>query len=128
MPYFRLLGGGLTFVIGRPICLRIVASSGIPGIGVLPGVKPFLNCSELGMPGMGLLPIGILTAFTEIPGGKFAEGGNALAESPGGIFAGSSFISLFARVLELEFDGVFDPQPKQKMAANMIKIVFLNIL
>ena len=98
----------------------------------LPGLKPFLNCSELGMPGMGLLPIGILTAFTEIPGGKFAEGGSGLAERPAGIFAGSSLISrpeIFELIFAFAFDDEFEPQPKQKMAANMINVVmFLNIL
>lgn len=115
-----------------PICFRIVASSGIPGIGVLPGVKPFLNCSLVGIPGMGLLPIGIFTAFTEIPGGKFAESGSRFAESPGGIFAGSSLISPLAMELEFElvFDGPLEPQPKPvKMTAKPSKrAVFLHIL
>ena len=77
------------------------------------------------------MPSGMLTAFTEIPGGKFADGGNGFAESPGGMFAGSSFISRLAILLELTFifgDG-FDPQPKLRKVANMIKAdVFLNIL
>jgi len=107
-----LLGGGFTLVTGSPICFRIVASSGIPGIGVLPGLKPFLNCSLDGMPGIGLLPKGTF-AFNEIPGGIVSEGGSGLAESPGGIFAGSSLISLGARVFALafSFDDEFEPQP-----------------
>lgn len=81
---------------------------------------------------MGLLPIGILTAFTEIPGGKFAEGGSRLAERPGGIFAGSSLISPFAMELEFElvFDDPLEPQPKPaKMTAKPSKRAeFLYIL
>ena len=122
----------MTFVEGRPICFFFFFSLGIPGICVLLGVNPFLNCSLVGMPGMGLLPMGTLTAFTEIPGGKFAEGGNGLAERPGGIFAGSSLITPFAMELEFElvFDGPLEPQPKpEKMTAKQSKrAAFLNIL
>lgn len=111
--------GALTFVTGRPICLRIVSGSGMPGVWVLPGLKPFFNASALGIPGIGLLPSGKTFAFKEIPGGRVAEGSSGLAERPGGIFAGSSFISRlvmalefrFALALAFAFDGALEPQP-----------------
>lgn len=80
------------------------------------------------MPGIGVLPIGMLTAFTEIPGGKF-PGGNGFAESPGGMFAGSSLISRLAGMFELTFafDGEFDPQPKPVITMMSKKRVFFNI-
>ena len=86
------------------------------------------------MPGIGVLPMGTLTAFNEMPGGIFADGGSGLAERPGGIFAGSSFISLFSIEVEFELefalDGPLEPQPKTvKSVAEPNKIaVFLNII
>lgn len=91
----------------------------MPGIGgVLPGFARLFSSSCVGMPGIFLLPIGMLTAFIEIPGGMFADGGIGFAESPAGIFAGSSLISLFpaAAVFELEFAvEESDPEPHPKL-------------
>lgn len=109
----------------------MLASSGIPGIGVLPGLKPFFICSADGIPGTGLLPIGKLTALTEIPGGIFADGGKGLADKPGGMFAGSIFISLGIMfesfVLDATFDGLPEPQPHKIKARPKSIARFLNI-
>lgn len=77
---------------------------------------------------MGLLPIGMLTALSEMPGGRFADDGNGDAESPGGIFAGSSFISRFATVLELAFDWPLDSQAHKAEARITKNRIFLSIL
>src|SRR4051812_18969248 len=76
----------------------------MPGVGTLPGLKPFLSCSALGMPGVNL-PDGGTVALTEIPGGMFPLSGTGFPERPGGMFAGSSLISL--AVLEFEFELTF---------------------
>ncbi len=79
------------------------------------------------MPGIGLLPIGMLTAFNEMPAGMFADDGSGIAESPAGMFAGSSFVSLFAGAFA--FGRGFDPQPKLMKIAHIKKTgMFLNIL
>ncbi len=48
-------GGALTF-IWRCICFRKVSGSGIPGVGVAPGLNGFLRVAGSGMPGVGVAP------------------------------------------------------------------------
>lgn len=111
----------------------MVSWSGMPGIGPL-GLKPFFSSSALGMPGVFALEGGIF-AFSEMPGGRVFELVIGLAESPGGILAGSSFISLTgsefesAFALTSVFEGAFAPQPTQAKTTAKVskKIEFLNI-
>jgi hypothetical protein len=87
------------------------------------------------MPGV-VLPEGKTFAFKEIPGGIVADGVIGFAESPAGIFAGSSFISLlvieFALELELEavVEGPLEPQPKLVITMTKLSKInaFLNML
>ena len=97
-----LFPGGLAFIFsgGIPIDFLIVAGSGIPGVGVRPGFIPFLSCSALGMPGVGVLPTGSTPPFAGMPGTPLT--GSGLPDSPGGIFAGSSFMTLALVAIELE--------------------------
>ena len=70
--------------------------------------------------------MGMFTALTEMPGGKF-PGGRGFAERPGGMFAGSSLISLLVFALELAFafGAGLDPQPKPVMTtARRTRLLF----
>jgi hypothetical protein len=53
----------------------------------------------------------MFTALSEMPGGKSVDDGKGVAESPAGMFAGSSFISRLDGLFELElaFDNPLDP-------------------
>ena len=112
--------------------MRIVASSGIPGIGVVPGFFFFFSSASDGIPGIGVVPFG--PAFTGIPG-VLGEIGTDFPESPGGLFAGSSFISeftvarVFAFALTDEFAGAAPPHAvmNDMATATVDKIRVLNI-
>jgi hypothetical protein len=86
-------GGAVIFVFPR-ICLRSVSGSGIPGVGVAPGLNGFRRVSGSGMPGVGVAPFGRLFAFfgSGIPGVAFAEGGIGLVDNPGGKLFASTFV------------------------------------
>jgi len=103
-----LFAPGLAFILsgGRPIDLLMVAGSGIPGVGVRPGFIPFLSCSALGIPGVGVLPTGSTPPFAGIPGTPLT--GSGLPDSPGGMFAGSSFITLALVAIALEAEFALD--------------------
>jgi len=58
----------LTFVGGSPICFLIVAGSGMPGVGVAPGLNGFFNSAGLGIPGVGVVPFGKGEMFAGMPG------------------------------------------------------------
>ena len=70
----------------------------------------------------------MLTAFTEIPGGMF-PGGSGVAESPAGMFAGSSLISLPVGRFEstFAFGAGLDAQAKPAIAIARKTKVFFNI-
>ena len=128
----ELFPGGLAFIFkgGNPICLRSVAGSGIPGVGVIPGFMPFFNCSALGIPGVGVVPFGKTPPFAGKPGTPFI--GIGLPDRPGGIFAGSSFM-MFALVetesgIEFEFDAAGEPQAARAKAAIKDKPTVLSII
>jgi len=90
------------------ICLRKVSGSGIPGVGVAPGLKGFLIFAASGIPGVGV-PLGTLLASfgSGIPGVVFADGAIGLVEKPGGkLFA--STLTLPAPTTEFAFALVFD--------------------
>src|SRR5829696_3437517 len=86
-PAFSYYGFGVAFffIIGasasagadaltlRCICLRNVSGSGIPGVGVAPGLNGFLRFAASGMPGVGVAPFGIALALfgSGIPGVVF---------------------------------------------------------
>jgi len=94
----KFAGGGLFMsVAGRFICLRKVAGSGIPGVGVSPGLTGLLRVLGSGIPGVGVAPLG--TLFTSlgagIPGVVLVEGGAGLAEKPGGRSCGAIIIVAF---------------------------------
>jgi hypothetical protein len=116
---------------GRPICFLMVAGSGMPGVGVRPGLTPFLISSGPGIPGVGVFPTGNGPApLAGIPGTPFT--GNGLPESPGGILAGSSLIT-FAFVeteLGIEFMLEFgdDPHAQTNAAAASDKNIVLYIM
>lgn len=115
---------------GIPIDFLIVAGSGIPGVGVRPGFNPFLSCSALGIPGVGVLPTGKTPPFDGIPGTPFT--GNGLPESPGGMFAGSSFMTLALAATEFETEEFIlevadEPQAVMSKAAGNNKTKVLNI-
>lgn len=92
----------------------MVAGSGIPGVGVTPGLIPFFISAGLGIPGVGVAPLGKEVMFAGMPGVVLAEGGTGLVESPGGILFGSTVPMMF--VFELAtlfvFAGAPEPQPK----------------
>jgi hypothetical protein len=112
---------------GIPIAFLIVASSGIPGVGVNPGLRPFFICSALGMPGVDLPVIGTTVPLAGMPGIGAPFTGSGLDDSPGGMFAGSSFIMAFAFVLEFELETADDPQADKSAAAASKIAVVLNI-
>jgi hypothetical protein len=126
-----LFPGGLALIFngGNPICFLSVAGSGIPGVGVKPGFSPFLSCSALGMPGVGVFPTGNTPPFAGMPGTPFI--GIGLPERPGGILAGSSFMTFAfdAPRFESEFalDVEEEPQADRTKAAASEKTKFLNI-
>ena len=91
---------------GKPIDFLIVAGSGIPGVGVRPGLIPFFSCSALGMPGVGVLPTGSTPPFAGMPGTPLT--GSGLPDNPGGIFAGSSFMILALVAIALEAELALD--------------------
>ena len=89
----------MMFSGGRPICFLIVAGSGMPGVGVRPGFTPFLIWSGPGIPGVGVVPLGRTTApLLGMPGTLLT--GSGLPDRPGGIFAGSSFMTFAFVVTE----------------------------
>jgi hypothetical protein len=123
----RIIGTlALTFELfgERPICFRIVSGSGIPGVGVVPFFTPRFNSSGLGMPGVGVVPFCSGCPFTGMPGMGLPFTGSGLAESPGGMFAGSRtvvFTPPLAR-FELALLDVVPPQPSERSAHTpMIK-------
>ncbi len=90
-----------------PIAFLIVAGSGMPGVGVRPGLRPFFNSSALGIPGVGVVPFGTTAPFVGIPGISLPFIGSGLADKPGGIFAGSNLTATFAfedKVLVFPFE------------------------
>jgi len=123
-------GLALMFSGGNPIDFLIVAGSGIPGVGVRPGLIPFFSCSALGIPGVGVLPTGNAPPFPGMPGTPLT--GSGLPDNPGGMFAGSSFM-IFALVTELEFELEFafddgaEPHAVARMAVGSNKTRILSI-
>ena len=89
----------------------ISSGEGIPGVGVTPGLRPFLSVAGSGMPGVGVAPFGKLAIVGGIPGVELPEGWIGSELSPGGILAGSSFMALFA--LALEFAAFVGPELPQ---------------
>src|SRR5687767_13374287 len=92
----------------------MVSSSGIPGVGVVPGFFFFFSSDSLGMPGIGPVGFGNAAPLAEIPGMSPVTG-TGLPERPGGMFAGSSFTSplltgrLSALVAVVEFVDAVPP-------------------
>ena len=70
----------------------------MPGVGVVPGLNGFLSSAGLGIPGVEDGPLGVTLAFVGKPA-AFAGIGTGLTEIPGGMFAGSSFITVFELIL-----------------------------
>jgi len=127
-----LVPGGTALILrgGMPICFRSVSGEGIPGVGVSPGFTPFLISSGPGMPGVGVVPFGNAAApLAGIPGTPFT--GSGLPESPGGIFAGSSFIMFALVETELGTEVVEfaagDPHADKRAAATSDKATVLVI-
>lgn len=108
----------------------------MPGVCILPGLKPRFNSASLGIP--GVLPEAGGTALTEIPGGMLADIWTGFPERPGGIFAGSSLISLptmelpsafeFEAATEFEVDAVFDGtlEPQPKLAVMIVEKIMIS--
>jgi hypothetical protein len=69
-----LPGRAFTFVGCVPICRLIVAGSGMPGVGVAPGLTPFLILAASGIPGVGV-PFGEGAAVAGALGVGVVEGG-----------------------------------------------------
>lgn len=92
----------------------MVAASGIPGVGVTPGLIPFFISASLGIPGVGVAPLGKAVTFAGIPGVVFVDGGNGLVDSPGGRLFGSTatVVFVFELAAEFVFAGAPEPQPK----------------
>jgi len=80
-------GAPFTLVGGLASIFRISSGEGMPGVGVAPGLKGLRSSAGLGIPGVGVVPFGA-TAFALTPC-TFAPICTGLAESPGGMFAGS---------------------------------------
>lgn len=112
--------------------MRSVSASGMPGIGVGPGLNGFLNSASLGIPGV-LAPLGKGGTFAEMPG-VFAGGVIGFVENPGGIFAGSILTSVFAAVFVLLLAVELATPPLPHPIANNTKMnknktnKFLNII
>lgn len=69
------------------------------------------------MPGVGVAPFGKLVTVGGIPGVELPDGWIGSGLSPGGIFAGSSFMALFALALEfvVAFAGPELPQATENI-------------
>jgi len=111
-------GGALTFWSWF-IWRRSVAGSGMPGVGVTPGFKPFFSSTGLGIPGVGVAPFGRAVTFAGMPGVLFPDGWTGLVEIPGGILFGSTLtfvfvFAVFAFAARLDPAGAPEPQPKLK--------------
>lgn len=94
----------------------ISSGEGIPGVGVTPGLRPFLSVAGSGMPGVGVAPFGKLAIVGGIPGVELPDGWIGSGFSPGGILAGSSFMALFALTLEFVLAGPELPQATENIA------------
>lgn len=80
------------------------------------------------MPGVGVLPGRNAPALAEMPGGMFPDICSGLAESPGGILAGSVIMTTFVLEFELEFalDGTLEPHDAaDKMNAGPIRMAMI---
>ena len=64
----------------------------MPGVGVAPGLNGFLKFAGSGIPGVGVVPFGILFASlgSGIPGVVFVDGGIGLVERPSGKWLAST--------------------------------------
>ena len=104
-----------------------MAASGIPGVGVTPGLIPFFISASLGIPGVGVAPLGKAVTFAGMPGIELAEGGTGLVESPGGRLFGSRLTIPFEFELAVlfAFAGAPEPQPKPD-ARNRKHIVVIR--
>jgi len=109
-------GGAIPLTFGRSspcICLRNVSGSGMPGVGVAPGLIFTFASFGSGIPGVGVAPFGRLgTPFEGIPTVELAEGGIGEVENSGPtlalIFVTTTFDVVF------EFVCGLDPQAKTK--------------
>ena len=129
-----LFPGSWAFIFsgGKPIAFRNVAGSGIPGVGVNPGLSPFLSCSALGIPGVGVVPLGSVPLAGK-PGTPFI--GIGLPDKPGGILAGSNLMMFAFEIgfdelefAEFSFDTAGEPHAVKMIDAASVKTTFLNII
>ena len=99
----------------------------MPGVGVVPFLRPFFSCSELGIPGVDDRPGTGVAALSVIPAGSLPFVGNGVVESPGGILFGSIFISTgpFVFLLVLELDVPVGPHPKLAAKAMEAAAAFI---
>jgi hypothetical protein len=119
------------FSIGGTFCFCIVFGSGIPGVGVLPGLNGWFAFFG-SIPGIGVPPFGsefILTtaALAGMPG-VFPETGSGLVVIPGG---SGWLVAVVLTALALAFPpvSVADPQARlnPKTAQNKTNKKFFNI-
>jgi hypothetical protein len=90
---------------------------------------PFLISAGLGIPGVGVAPLGNCETFAGMPGVAFADSGTGLAESPGGRLFGSrlTVAVLFEFDAAFVFAGVPEPQPKPDATSRKHIVVIRNL-
>jgi hypothetical protein len=129
-------GGGSDTELVPRICRLNVSGSGIPGVGVAPGLNGLRKFAASGIPGVGVAPFGTTLAFagSGIPGVVFADGGIGLVDKPGGkLFASTLTAPVptpFTFVFATVFDSVVEPHAnistEKLKAKRQIKTLDIN--
>jgi hypothetical protein len=112
----------------RSLIFLISSGLGIPGVGVAPLGSGLPKVAGSGMPGVGVAPFGILLALagSGIPGVAFPEGVIGWVESPSGIFAVFVLILEFGLLLLGVVAGGWQPIPARNPAqTTKIKTFFI---
>ena len=92
----------------------------MPGVGVAPGLNGLRRFAASGIPGVGVVPFGILLASfgSGIPGVVLVDGGIGLVDRPGGkLLASTVTLPLPMTVFEFEFELEFVPLDEHDAAS-----------